>query len=74
LTPTLAEYLRDLVETALDDVAFNRVDALYKRIDADLFAAVGHLLVAPERPDPVFVGGSMSSGRPESWANHESKR
>ena len=39
------------------DVSFNRVNALCKRIDTDFFPAVCHLSVAPERADPVFVGG-----------------
>ena len=39
------------------NVTLDRVDALCQRIDADLFASVGHLSVAPERADPVFVVG-----------------
>ncbi len=39
------------------DVALCRVDALFQRIGADLFAGVGHLSIAPERADPVLSVG-----------------
>jgi len=39
------------------DIALNRVDVLEERIDTDLLAGVGHLAVAPEWAEPVFVVG-----------------
>ncbi len=39
------------------DVALDRVDALFQRIDADIFTGVGHLSVAPKRADPVSAVG-----------------
>ena len=48
----------DVVGVVLN-VALNRVDALCQRIDADLFAGVGYLSVAPERADPVVAVGSV---------------
>ena len=46
----------DVVGLVLDGT-INCVDALCQRIDADLFAAVGHLSVTPERADPVVAVG-----------------
>ena len=45
------------------DVAFDRVDALCQRIDAEFFAGVGHLAIAPERADPVVVVGFDMFGK-----------
>ncbi|GAB7011140.1 hypothetical protein JCM31271_30830 [Halorubrum trueperi] len=39
------------------NVTLDGVDALCQRIDADLFAGVGYLSVAPERADPVVAVG-----------------
>ena len=49
--------LRPDVVGLVFDVSFYRVDALCQRIDADLFAGVSYLSVAPERADPVFIVG-----------------
>ncbi len=52
LTVPQAEILIRILDTAL-----NRVDALFQRIDADLFSAVDHLSIAPERADPALTVG-----------------
>ncbi|SNR66227.1 hypothetical protein SAMN06264855_13031 [Halorubrum vacuolatum] len=39
------------------NITLDGVDALCQRIDADLFAGVGYLSVAPERADPVVAVG-----------------
>ena len=44
----------DVIGVVLD-VALNRVDALCQRIDAEFFAGVGHLPIAPKRADPVLA-------------------
>jgi hypothetical protein len=41
----------------LINIALNRVDALAERIDAEFFADVGHLPIAPKRTDPVLAVG-----------------
>ena len=46
----------DVVGLVLN-VTLDGVDALCQRIDADLFAGVGYLPVAPERADPVVAVG-----------------
>ncbi len=49
--------LRPNVVGVIVDDAFGRVDALGKRIDADLVASVGNLPIAPERTDPILAVG-----------------
>jgi len=39
------------------NVTLDGVDVLCQRIDADLFAAVGHFAIAPKRADPVVAVG-----------------
>lgn len=37
--------------------AFDRVDALFERIDAEFFAGVGYFTITAERDDSVLVVG-----------------
>jgi hypothetical protein len=56
------------------DVALNRVDALSQRIDAELFAGIGHLSIAAKWSEPVLAIRFDLFGKSESWAKHKSKR
>jgi hypothetical protein len=49
--------LRSDVGDFFIDITLDRVDALAERIDAEFFADVGHLPIAPKWADPVLAVG-----------------